>query len=234
MIMPEIGKEGQEKLLASKVLVVGAGGLGSSALYYLAAAGVGTLGIADSDKVGMTNLHRQILHFTEDVGRSKTASAEDKLGRLNPDVQIKTINLRVDASNISGLIRGYDFIIDGTDNFDTKFLINDACVKAKKAFSHGGILRFEGQSFTFVPGSACYRCVFKEPPPPGSCPTCVEAGVLGTVAGLIGLVQATEAIKFIIKAGELLTDRLLTFDSLSMVFRTVPISRNLHCPVCGK
>jgi len=234
MIMPEIGKEGQEKLLASKVLVVGAGGLGSSALYYLAAAGVGTLGIVDSDKVGMTNLHRQILHFTEDVGRSKTASAADKLGRLNPDVHVKTINLAVDASNISELIRGYDFIIDGTDNFDTKFLINDACVKAKKPYSHGGILRFEGQSFTYVPGSVCYRCVFKEPPPLGSCPTCVEAGVLGTVAGLIGLVQATEAIKFIINAGELLTDRLLTFDSLAMVFRTVPISRDPRCPACGK
>jgi adenylyltransferase/sulfurtransferase len=232
MILPEIGKEGQAKLLASRILVVGAGGLGSSALYYLAAAGVGTLGIADSDTVGLTNLHRQILHFTPDIHSPKTASARTKLEALNPDVTVVTHGVRLSGEN-AGILDGYDFVIDGTDNFGTKFLINDLCVKAGKAFSHGGVLGFGGQSFTHVPGSACYRCVFREPPPEGACPTCVEAGVLGTVAGLIGLVQATEAIKFVTSAGDLLTDRLLTFDALKMEFRTVAVRRDPDCPACG-
>jgi len=234
MILPGIGEAGQQKLLSARVLVVGAGGLGSSALYYLAAAGIGTLGIADGDRVSLTNLHRQILHFTDDLDKPKTNSAAEKLMRLNPGIRIVTHDIRIEASNVDRVIPGYDFIVDGTDNFDSKFLINDACVKLKKAFSHGGILGFQGQTFTYVPGSACYRCVFREPPSPGACPSCAEAGVLGPLAGLIGTVQAAESIKFLLGSGKLLRNRLLTVDASDMEFRTIDIRRNPLCPACGK
>lgn len=234
ILLKDVGGKGQEKIINSKILVIGAGGLGAPALLYLAAAGVGTIGIADRDIVDLSNLQRQIIHFTTDVDIPKVESAVRKLRELNPDVTLVPYNDHVYSSNILELIREYDFIIDGTDNFAAKFLINDACVLEKKPYSHGGILRFQGQTMTYTPGNACYRCVFNEPPPKGAVPSCSEAGILGPIAGMLGTIQATEALKFAIGAGELLTNRLLTFDALSMQFRTITVKRNTRCPICGE
>jgi len=233
ILLNEIGVEGQEKLLSSSVLVIGAGGLGSVALLYLAAAGVGTLGISDGDKVDMTNLQRQIIHFTADVGVDKVISAGDKISALNPDVHIR-IHGFVNEKNILDILKDYDFIIDGTDNFASKFLINDACVISGKPFSHGGILRFQGQTITVKPGeSACYRCIFEAPPQENAVPTCSTAGVLGSIAGMLGTVQTTEAIKYLTGTGEPLYNSLLTFDAMDMSFRKIKLHRNQSCRVCG-
>ncbi|MEJ5351147.1 MAG: molybdopterin-synthase adenylyltransferase MoeB [Melioribacteraceae bacterium] len=234
IILKEVGGAGQKKLLDSKILVIGAGGLGSPVLLYLAAAGVGTLGVVDSDVVDLSNLQRQIIHFTEDINSPKVQSAKVKIEKLNPDVKVITYNTRLNSKNIVDIIKDYDFIIDGTDNFPTKFLVNDACVMHNKPFSHAGILRFDGQTFTYTPGNMCYRCIFKEPPPKGVVPTCSEAGILGAVAGIIGTIQANEALKFILDAGELLTNRLLTFNALTGKFREIKLKKNENCSVCGK
>lgn len=234
IILKEIGGVGQEKILQAKVLIIGAGGLGSPAAFYLAAAGVGTIGIVDADRVDLSNLQRQIIHFTPDVDKLKVESAREKVEQLNPDVKVITYPFRLVADNIRDIIKDYDFIIDGTDNFPTKFLINDACVLGRKPFSHGGILRFDGQTFTYVPGTVCFRCIFNTPPPKGLVPTCSEAGIMGAVAGMLGTIQAAEALRFIIGKGELLTNRLLILDALNMNFRTVSIQPNPECPVCGE
>jgi molybdopterin-synthase adenylyltransferase len=234
LILKEIGIEGQDKILSSRILIIGAGGLGAPAALYLAAAGVGTIGIADADTVDLSNLQRQIIHFTDDVGTPKVLSAARKIRALNPDVTVEPFQEFVFASNIRDLVRRYDFIIDGTDNFAAKFLINDACVLENKPYSHGGIIKFNGQTTTVIPGSsACYRCVFGAPPPSGSVPSCSQAGVLGAIAGMLGTIQAAEALKFVTGIGEPLTSKLLTFDALSMSFRTVALKRRVTCPVCG-
>ncbi len=235
IILKEVGVKGQKKLLKSKVLIIGAGGLGAPAALYLAAAGVGTIGIVDADEVDLSNLQRQVIHTTQDIGKAKVKSAKETMEAINPDVTVKTYRMFVDASNIQELIREYDFVIDGTDNFPAKFLINDACVIEKKPFCHAGIIRFKGQVMTYVPGEGpCYRCVFKNPPPKDAVPTCKQAGVIGAVAGTIGTIQALEAIKYIVGIGNLLTGRLLTFDALSMEFRTIKLPSDTHkCPVCG-
>jgi molybdopterin/thiamine biosynthesis adenylyltransferase len=230
----EIGEQGQKKLLGSKVAIIGAGGLGSSCALYLTAAGVGCLYIIDSDRVELSNLQRQVLHSTADIGKNKTDSARVKIEALNPDVKLETCSLRVDAGNIRDLIRGSDFVVDASDNFPTKFLINDACVLEKIPFSHAGVVGFGGQTLTRIEGSACYRCIFDSPPPPGSYPSPEEAGIIGSIAGLIGTIQATEAVKCVLGTGDLLTDRLLVCDGLSMTLSTVEVGPNPGCPVCGK
>jgi len=235
IILQDIGIEGQAKINAARVLIIGAGGLGAPAALYLAAAGVGTIGIADADRVDLSNLQRQVIHFTSDIGRPKVESAAEKMGAINPGIKINTYYEFLQATNISPIIADYDFVIDGTDNFAAKFLINDACVMAGKPFSHGGILRFDGQTMTIAPGqSACYRCIFPAPPPPGAVPTCSQAGVLGAVAGILGTIQATEALKFVTGVGTLLTNALLIFDAKIMSFRRVDIRRNRNCPLCGE
>lgn len=234
IILSEVGGKGQALIRQAKVLVIGAGGLGSPAIYYLVAAGIGTIGIADFDKVGLSNLQRQILHFTKDLNRPKTESAAEKIHDLNPDVKIETYKKQIDSNNIVDIIKHYDFIIDGTDNFSAKFLINDACVLNKKPFSHGGVLRFEGQTMTYLPGHTCYRCIFIKPPEKGVVPGCREAGVLGAVVSVIGSIQATEALKYILGQGELLTDKLLSYNSMEMNFSKIKISKNNKCPVCGE
>jgi len=234
ILLEQVGGVGQEKLIAGKVLIIGAGGLGSPAALYLAAAGVGTIGIVDFDKVDLTNLQRQIIHFTKDVGAQKVVSAKEKIKAINPEVKVIAHQVLLDSSNIVNIIKDYDFIIDGTDNFPVKFLINDACVLNKKPYSHGGILRFGGQTFTHTPGKACYRCLFKEPPPKKAVPTCSQAGILGAVAGMLGTIQAAEALKFLVGIGDLLENRLLTFDALKMEYRTVNMKKNDNCPICGK
>ena len=223
ILLQDMGGKGQEKLLNSRVLIIGAGGLGAPAAFYLAAAGVGEIGIIDGDHVDLSNLQRQIIHFTQDVGRPKAQSAKEKINQLNPDVKVTTYEALFTKENAINLVSEYDFIIDGTDNFSAKFLINDACVIAKKPFSHGGILKFDGQTMTYVPGSASYRCVFKEPPPKNVVPTCSQAGVLGAVAGMLGTIQAAEAVKYLIGVGDLLTNRLLIFNAMNMNFRTVNV-----------
>ena len=233
ILLQDVGVEGQEKLLNARVLVIGAGGLGAPASLYLAAAGVGTIGIVDADVVDLSNLQRQVIHFTKDVGVAKVESAKEKMQAINPDVKVETYHEFLYSGNALDIIKDYDFIIDGTDNFPVKFLINDACVLAGKPFSHGGILRFNGQTFTYLPGTACYRCMFKEPPPPGAVPTCSQAGVLGAIAGMLGTIQAAEALKYIIGIGDLLTNRLLTFDAKTMNFRTIPVKHRDSCAICG-
>ncbi len=234
IILKEVGGKGQQKLLAGRVLIIGAGGLGAPIALYLAAAGVGTIGIADADVVDITNLQRQVIHFTPDVGKPKVESAAEKMRAINPDVTVNTYQEWVSAANIAGLIADYDFIIDGTDNFAAKFLINDACVLGGKPYSHGGILQFVGQTITVLPGqSTCYRCIFPTPPPKDAIPTCSQAGVIGVLPGVIGSIQATEAVKFILGKGELLAGRLLTYDALAMKFRDIGIKRNPKCPICG-
>ncbi len=233
ILLKDVGVEGQEKIHDAKVLIVGAGGLGAPAALYLAAAGVGTIGLVDGDVVDLSNLQRQVIHFTADVGKAKVLSARDKILAINPKCNVITHREFLMSDNIIDIISPYDFIIDGTDNFPTKFLINDACIMAGKPFSHGGILRFEGQTFTHVPGSACYRCMFKEPPPAGLVPTCSQAGVLGAIAGMLGTIQAAETLKYIIGVGELLTNQLLTFNAKTMDFRKIKTRKNTHCPLCG-
>ncbi len=234
IILSEVGGVGQEKLLSGSVLVVGAGGLGSPVALYLAAAGVGHLGIIDGDVVDLSNLQRQVLHGTADVGVPKVDSAAATLRAINPDVEITTYQELLTASNALGLLKDYDFVIDGTDNFAAKFLVADACHFAGKPYSHAGILRFEGQTTTVIPGqSACYRCIFREPPPAGAVPSCSQAGVLGVLAGAVGSLQATEAIKYILGIGDLLTNRLMVYDALRMRFRDVKLKPNPNCPLCG-
>jgi adenylyltransferase/sulfurtransferase len=228
-----VGFKGQLKLREAKVLVVGAGGLGSPALLYLAAAGVGTIGVADGDTVSLSNLQRQVAHFTADIGAAKTASAAERIRAINPEVTVIEHRAFLDASNIEAVFSGYDFIMEGCDNFATKFLVNDACVLLKKPFSHAGMLRFEGQAFTYVPGHRCYRCLFRAPPPPGSVPNCADAGILGMLPGVLGSIQATETAKYLLGLGDLLTDRLLIFDALAMRFRELRGARDPGCPVCG-
>jgi molybdopterin/thiamine biosynthesis adenylyltransferase len=235
IILKDVGGKGQKKLLEGRVLIIGAGGLGSPIALYLAAAGVGTIGIADADKVDLSNLQRQVIHFTSDIGQAKVLSAKEKMEAINPDVKVIPHQIWVNAGNILELIKDYDFVIDGTDNFAAKFLINDACFFAGKPYSHGGILSFFGQTITVLPGeSTCYRCIFPKPPPKDAIPTCSQAGVIGVLPGVLGIIQATEAIKFLLGKGELLTNRLLTYDALEMRFREVPLNRNPHCPVCGE
>jgi molybdopterin-synthase adenylyltransferase len=233
IILQDVGVEGQEKISNGKVLIVGAGGLGAPVALYLAAAGVGTIGIIDGDVVDLSNLQRQVIHFTADVDKAKVLSAKEKINQLNPDVEVKTYQELLVADNAIDIIKEYDFIVDGTDNFPVKFLINDACVLAGKPFSHGGILRFDGQTITVLPGTSCYRCIFNSPPPPNAVPTCSQAGVLGAIAGILGTIQATEVLKYLTGVGNLLTNRLLTFNAKTMDFRTISVKKNTNCPVCG-
>lgn len=237
IILPEIGGGGQRKINEAKVLVLGAGGLGSPVAFYLAAAGVGTIGIVDSDVVDLSNLQRQILHDTNDVNENKfkSQSAKEKLNALNPDIEVVEHRTRITSENAFDLMRDYDIIVDGTDNFPTRFLANDASVMLGKPLVHGAILRFDGQLFTIVPHvGPCYRCIFREPPPPGAVPNCQQAGVLGSIAGVIGTLQATEVIKLIIGKGKTLQGRMIVIDALDMVFREVKIKKDPNCPVCGE
>ncbi len=235
IILEQIGGEGQEKLLASKVLIVGVGGLGSPAALYLAAAGVGTVGLLDGDQVDLTNLQRQIIHHTNDVGRRKVTSAKRRIRAINPDVTVRTYDVWARADSVRDVIKEYDFVIDATDNFPAKFLINDACYFERIPFSHGGILQFEGQLMTVIPGkTACYRCLFPGPPPAPAVAPCGQAGVLGVLPGVIGSLQATEAMKYLLGIGELLTGSLLTYDALTMSFRKVPAKRRIDCALCGR
>lgn len=233
--LPAFGAAGQKKISRAKVLIVGAGGLGSPSATYLAAAGIGTLGLIDSDLVEISNLPRQILHHPGTVNEPKTASAKQRLTQLNQDIKLNVWPERLKAGNAGKLIPGYDVVIDGSDNFATKFLLNDACVLNNIPLIHAGVLRYHGQVMTILPHkSACYRCIFPEPPPANTVPTCQEAGILNTVAGIIGLIQATEAIKLIINAGQPLTNRLLVFDALAMSCRDIEIKQDKNCPVCSK
>jgi len=234
ILLDDVGVEGQEKLLEAKVLIVGAGGLGCPAALYLAAAGVGTIGIVDNDRVEISNLQRQIAHFSKDINAPKVESAAEKMLAINPEITVNTYQEFLCADNINSIIDGYDFILDGTDNFPTKFLVNDACVFKKIPFSHGGILRFNGQTMTVIPGkTACYRCSFRKPPPPDAVPSCAQAGVLGAIAGMLGTIQAAEALKFITGTGKLLTNGLLSFDAKTMVFRKIRLNKQENCPICG-
>ena len=232
--MPEVGLAGQERLKGASVLIVGAGGLGSPAAMYLAAAGVGRIGIVDFDVVDFTNLQRQVVHRTADVGRSKLESAARTLEAINPSVEVVKHEALLSSENALDVLRGYDVVIDGTDNFPTRFLVNDACVLLKKPNVYGSIFRFDGQATVFAhEGGPCYRCLYPEPPPPGVVPSCAEGGVLGVLPGVIGLIQATEAIKIVLGKGETLVGRLLLYDALAMKFREVKIKRDPSCPVCG-
>jgi adenylyltransferase/sulfurtransferase len=234
LIMPEVGMEGQLKLKAAKVLCIGAGGLGSPLALYLGAAGVGTIGIVDFDIVDFTNLQRQIIHTTADVGRKKLDSAEDKLRAINPNVNVIRYETRLTSANALDLFRNFDIIIDGTDNFPTRYLVNDACVLSGKPNVYGSIFRFEGQVSVFATEQGpCYRCLYPEPPPPGLVPSCAEGGVLGILPGLVGVMQATEAIKLILGKGEPLIGRLLLVDALAMKFRELKLRKNPECPACG-
>ena len=235
IILPNVGGKGQQKLLAAKVLIIGAGGLGSPVAMYLAAAGIGKIGIVDSDAVELNNLQRQIIHSAKDVGRPKVESAQDTLNALNQDVEVVPYKLRLTSTNIMEIIKDYDIVVDGSDNFPTRYLVNDACVLSNKPLSHGGIFRFDGQAMTILPGQGpCYRCLFPEPPPPGLAPSCQEAGILGAVAGIIGVVQANEVLKFVLKVGNLLVGKLLVFNALDSYFRQVKVPRDPKCPVCGE
>ena len=234
LIMPEVGVEGQEKLKSARVLLIGTGGLGSPAAMYLAAAGVGTLGLIDFDVVDFSNLQRQIIHGTRSVNQPKVESAKARLADINPNVKVVTYNERLTKDNIMRVLKDYEVVLDGTDNFQTRYLVNDACVFTKKPFVYGSIFRFEGQVTVFYPGRGpCYRCLFAEPPPPGMVPSCAEGGVLGILPGVVGVVQATEVVKLILGKGEPLIGRLLLYDALKMNFREVKFRRNPKCPVCG-
>ena len=235
VILDDVGPEGQKSLLDAEVLVLGAGGLGAPVIQYLAAAGVGTLGIADDDEVELSNLQRQVIHGDDDVGRKKVESAADFVADLNPDVDVEKHEIRVTPDNIEELISGYDFVVDGTDNFETRYLVNDACTLAGIPFSHGSIFRFEGQVTTFAgdDDSPCYRCLFPEAPPAGMVPNCATAGVLGVLPGTVGCLQATETVKHIMGNGESLDGSMLFFDALEMEFDKVEIPKQDDCPVCG-
>lgn len=235
IILPNVGGKGQEKILKAKVLIIGAGGLGSPCALYLASAGVGRIGIVDSDAVELNNLQRQILHSTQNAGKPKVESAKERINAINPDVEVIPYKIRLTSENILDIIREYDIIVDGSDNFPTRYLVNDACVLSKKPLSHAGIFRFDGQATTILPGvSACYRCLFPDPPPAGFVPSCQESGILGAVAGVIGVIQANEVLKFILGIGNLLTGKLLIFNALDSSFRQVKVPRDPKCPVCGE
>ncbi|MCI8365161.1 MAG: HesA/MoeB/ThiF family protein [Eubacterium sp.] len=236
ILLKQVGEEGQEKLLNSRVLIVGAGGLGSPAALYLASAGVGHIGILDDDIVDLTNLQRQIIHSSEFIGTPKVRSAKKRIEALNPDIKVSALRERLEKDNVKDIFNNYDFILDATDNFQTKFLINDTCVLLRKPFSYGGIQEFGGQLMTYVPGEGpCYRCIFEEPPEDGVIPTCREVGVIGCMAGIIGTLQSMEAVKYLLGIGELLTGRLLTVDALTMEFRQVRFpKKNPECLVCGR
>jgi adenylyltransferase/sulfurtransferase len=236
IILPEVGGEGQRRLLDARVLVVGAGGLGSPAALYLAAAGVGTIGLLDFDEVDITNLQRQVLHGTKDLGRRKTESGAERLADLNPGINVITIDERLDSTNALRVLEGFDVVCDGSDNFPTRYLLNDACHFLKTPLVSGAIFQFEGQVTTFDPRddtSPCYRCLFPTPPPPGSVPNCAQAGVFGVLAGTIGTIQATEAIKLVCGIGNPLVGRLLLYDSLELRFSQVRVNRDEKCPLCG-
>ena len=235
IILKDVGVKGQKKLLNAKVLVIGAGGLGAPVAMYLAATGVGTIGIADADAVDLSNLQRQIIHTTQDVGKPKVQSAKETIEAMNPDVNVIAYHTFVTSENILDIIKDYDFIVDGTDNFPTKFLINDACVMAKKPLSHAGIIRFKGQLTTIIPGEGpCSRCIFKNPPPKDAVPTCKQAGVIGAMGGVIGSLQAMEAVKYITGVGDLLVGYLLTYDALKMEFHKIKLPpRGKGCAVCS-
>lgn len=235
ILLPEVGGKGQQKLLDSSVLCIGAGGLGSPVIYYLAAAGVGRIGIIDDDNVEISNLQRQIIHSTADLGRPKAVSAKESVEALNPDVKVELHHTRINASNVMELVGQYDAVIDGCDNFPTRFLVNDACFFQKKPLFYGSVLRFDGQASAFLTSedAPCYRCLYEEPPPPGLVPSCQEAGVLGAVVGTIGIVQATEYLKWAAGIGDSLAGRLIIYDALGMTFRTVKLRKNPDCPLCG-
>ncbi|MDN5363670.1 MAG: molybdopterin-synthase adenylyltransferase [Eubacteriales bacterium] len=235
LLIPEIGGAGQEKLKKASVLVVGTGGLGSAIAYYLAAAGVGRIGIVDGDRVDLSNLQRQILHFTPDIGRPKVESAREKLQALNPEIEIVPYYCRLEEGNAEEIVRDYQVVVDGSDNFPTRYLINETCLKLRRPFIHGGVLGLKGQVMTIMPyDGPCYRCVFRDIPAPEEVPSCAQAGVLGTVPGLIGMIEATEAIKIILGVGELLVGRLLQYDALTMRFREIELERDEECPACGQ
>jgi molybdopterin/thiamine biosynthesis adenylyltransferase len=233
ILIPEIGEAGQLALLGSRVLVVGAGGLGSPALFYLAAAGIGNIGIADGDRVEVSNLQRQILHGAGDVGVEKTASAKDTLMHIRPDLKVELFNFRLDGGSARDLVAGFDFVVDASDSFESKFLINDACVGANRPFSHAGIRGLYGQTMTVLPGrSPCYRCVFQGKPEPGKVKGTAQEGVLGCVPGVLGAIQATEAVKYIVGIDGLLTGRLLTYNAANMVFREIKLPPDKRCDTC--
>lgn len=235
VILPEVGEVGQRKLKEAKVLVIGAGGLGSPVALYLAASGVGTIGIVDFDSVDLTNLHRQVIHGTSDLGRSKLDSAAETMHDVNPNVRVVKHEFRLRRDNALEIIRDYDLVLDGTDNFATRYLVNDTCVLLGKPNMYGSIFRFEGQATVFcAPGGPCYRCLFPEPPPPGLVPNCAEGGVLGVLPGMVGLMQATEAVKWILGIGQSLVGRLLLYDALGMSFQEIRIDRDPNCPICGE
>jgi adenylyltransferase/sulfurtransferase len=235
IILPEVGGSGQQKMLEAKVLLLGAGGLGSPAAYYLAAAGIGNLGIVDFDQVDLSNLQRQIIHSTERIGMLKTESAKKTIQALNPDVNVTLYNEKMDSSNIMSLIKDYDYVVDGSDNFPTRYLVNDACVMKNKTLIHGSIYRFEGQVTVFKPGDGpCYRCLYPEPPPPGMVPNCQEGGVLGVLAGVIGNLQVVEVLKLILGIGKPLVGKLLIYDALNTEFRNLRLRRDANCPICGE
>ena len=235
LVLPEVGLEGQKKLKAASVLIIGAGGLGSPAGLYLAAAGVGKIGIVDFDVVDLTNLQRQILHSTKEVGRSKLASARERLADINPHINIELYETRLTSQNALDILKEYDVVVDGTDNFPTRYLVNDACVLLQKPYVYGSIFRFDGQVSVFDPQRGpCYRCLYPSPPPPGLVPNCAEGGVLGVLPGIIGSLQALEAMKLIISQGELLVGRLLLFDALKGVFRELKLRKNPECVICGE
>ena len=234
LLLPEVGEAGQRRLKNARILCVGAGGLGAPAALYLAAAGVGTLGIVDFDVVDFSNLQRQIIHGTPDVGRSKLASARERIHELNPEIRVETIEAPFKAANAREIVDGWDVVIDGTDNFAARYVVNDACVLYGKPNAWGSIFRFEGQASVFaVPGGPCYRCLHPEPPPPGLVPSCAEAGVLGVLPGIIGTIQATEALKLVLGVGEPLVGRFLMFDALKMRFREIALAKDPDCPICG-
>jgi len=234
ILLPDMGREGQERIRNGRVLCVGAGGLGSPVAYYLVAAGVGVLGLMEMDVVDISNLQRQLLHYTDDIGRPKVESAAEKLQALNPEVRLETYATRLTSENALEIIGRYDVVVDACDNFPTRYLVNDACVFLRKPLVHGSVLRFEGQVTTFVPGEGpCYRCVYPTPPAPGEIPSCQEAGVLGAVPGLVGSLQAVEALKLVAGAGESLVGRLVVYDALEMSFRDFVLRRDPDCAVCG-
>ncbi len=233
IIMPQVGSGGQRKLLQSKVLIIGAGGLGSPATLYLALAGVGTIGIVDFDVVDISNLQRQVLHQYKDVGRPKVVSARETVHAYNPDVNVEVHEEWLTSENAMGIISQYDVVVNGADNFPARYLVNDACYLAGKPLVDGSILIFDGQATVFVPGQGCYRCLFPSPPPPGMVPNCAEAGVLGALTGIVGSIQAVETLKLLLGIGDSLVSRLLLIDALSMDFRQVRIPRNPACPLCG-
>jgi len=235
IILPEVGGSGQQKMLEARVLLLGAGGLGSPAAYYLAAAGIGNLGIVDFDQVDLSNLQRQIIHSTERIGMLKTESAKKTIQALNPDVNVTLYNEKMDSSNIMSLIKDYDYVVDGSDNFPTRYLVNDACVMKNKTLIHGSIYRFEGQVTVFKPDDGpCYRCLYPEPPPPGMVPNCQEGGVLGVLAGVIGNLQVVEVLKLILGIGKPLVGKLLIYDALNTEFRSLRLRRDANCPICGE